>query len=131
MNNTVSVCISVLHSGRKATAAASKSATKSKKRTKVVAKKKKKLSILQRLNLQTFKAQGTNQNTSNHFAEIVLAYDVLVNAGYTIDFVSPKGGSIPLAYINTSDAIHKKFLYNQDFMFKLKHSFEYQSYRIF
>lgn len=34
----------------------------------------------------------TKINSANHFAEIVLAYDVLVKEGYQVDFVSPKGG---------------------------------------
>lgn len=58
--------------------------------------------------------------TGNSFSEIVNAYDTFDKAGYTVDFVSPNGGSIPLAYINTSDSIQKKYLYDQDFMFALK-----------
>jgi len=50
-------------------------------------------------------------NASNHFSEIVLPYDVLVKAGYTVDFVSPEGGAIPLGYLTTSDAIVKQYIY--------------------
>ncbi|MFK7813311.1 MAG: type 1 glutamine amidotransferase domain-containing protein [Maribacter sp.] len=53
---------------------------------------------------------------SNHFSEIVHAYDVFSRAGYTIDFVSPEGGAIPIGYISTSDSIQKKYLYDNDFM---------------
>jgi putative intracellular protease/amidase len=60
--------------------------------------------------------------TGNSFAEIVNAYDTFVNSGYTVDFVSPKGGDIPLAYINTSDSLQKKYLYNQDFMYAIGHT---------
>ncbi len=62
----------------------------------------------------------TDLNTANHFGEIVLAYDVLIKAGYKIDFVSPKGGAIPIGYIKTSDAIQKKYLYDANFMKLLK-----------
>lgn len=62
-------------------------------------------------------------STSNHFAEIVLAYDVLVNEGYSIDFLSPEGGAIPIGYINTSDSLQKKYLYEVEFMNKLKNTF--------
>jgi len=62
----------------------------------------------------------TDINTSNHFAEIVLAYDVLIKAGFHIDFVSPEGGAIPIGYLNTSDSIQKKYLYDFSFMKKLK-----------
>lgn len=56
------------------------------------------------------------------FSEIVNAYDRFKQAGYTVDFVSPEGGAIPLAYIDTSNALHKAHLYNSDFMYALKHT---------
>ncbi len=63
---------------------------------------------------------NTNINSSNHFSEIVLAYDVFIKNGYTADFVSPNGGAIPIGYIETSDTTQKKYLYNNDFMNLLK-----------
>lgn len=60
--------------------------------------------------------------TGVSFSEIVKAYDTFKKAGYTVDFVSPKGGAIPLAYINTSEAIHKEYLYNPDFMHAIRHT---------
>jgi putative intracellular protease/amidase len=62
----------------------------------------------------------TKLTTGNSFSEIVNAYDVFKNAGYTVDFVSPKGGAVPLAYINTSDEMSKKYLYDSAFMNALK-----------
>jgi putative intracellular protease/amidase len=56
------------------------------------------------------------------FSEIVNAYHAFKEAGFTVDFVSPKGGAIPLAYINTSNKLDKKYLYNRDFMYALKHT---------
>lgn len=53
------------------------------------------------------------------FSEIVNAYATFIAAGFTVDFMSPDGGQIPLAYINTSEPIHKQYLYNADFMYKL------------
>ncbi len=64
----------------------------------------------------------TDINTSNHFAEIVLAFDVLKKEGYIIDFVSPEGGAIPIGYLNTSDSIQKEYLYDFEFMKLLKHT---------
>ncbi len=55
-------------------------------------------------------------SASNHFSEIVSAYDVLNRAGYKIDFVSPEGGAIPIGYINTSEPLQKKYLYDGNFM---------------
>ncbi len=60
--------------------------------------------------------------TGNSFSEIVNAYDVFIKAGFTVDFVSPTGGAIPLAYINTSVKLTKDYLYNEDLMYALKHT---------
>ena len=62
----------------------------------------------------------TDLKTGNSFSEIVNAYDVFKNAGFNIDFVSPNGGAVPLAYIDTSDKISKKYLYDANFMTALK-----------
>ncbi len=64
----------------------------------------------------------TDLATGNSYSEIVNAYDTFIKAGYTVDFVSPEGGSIPLAYINTSDELGKAYLYNADFMYSLKNT---------
>lgn len=60
--------------------------------------------------------------TGVSFSEIVNAYDTFKKSGYTVDFVSPQGGAIPLAYISTSQAKHKEHLYDSDFMFAIKHT---------
>ncbi|QPF75148.1 peptidase [Roseateles sp. DAIF2] len=65
---------------------------------------------------------NTKLDTSNHFDEIVVAYDVFKKQGYTVDFVSPQGGAIPIGYIKTSDGLHKQYLYNAEFMNLLKHT---------
>jgi len=61
----------------------------------------------------------TEINTSNHFEEIVMAYDVFVSNGFQTDVVSPDGGAIPIGYLNTSNPVQKKYLYNAGFMEKL------------
>ncbi len=65
---------------------------------------------------------SSSQNAANHFAEIVLAYDVFINSGYEVDFVSPNGGAIPLGYIETSNKIQKHYLYETSFMNQLKNT---------
>lgn len=65
---------------------------------------------------------NSDLRTGNSFAEIVFSYDVFNDAGYTVDFVSPKGGAIPIGYINTSDTLQKAYLYNSDFMYALEHT---------
>jgi putative intracellular protease/amidase len=67
---------------------------------------------------------NTNLNTSNHFSEIALPYDVFRKRGYKIDFVSPKGGAIPIGYLKTSDSIQKKYLYDTEFMNLLKNTLQ-------
>jgi len=61
-------------------------------------------------------------SASNHFSEIVEAYEVFKNAGYDIDFVSPEGGAIPIGYLRTSDPLQKKYIYDNDFMDALETS---------
>ncbi|MCE7043269.1 serine hydrolase [Dyadobacter sp. CY312] len=66
---------------------------------------------------------GTSKiQAANHFGEIAIPYDVFTKSGYTVDFVSPDGGAVPVGYINASDSIHKKYLYDGFFMNKLKHT---------
>lgn len=65
---------------------------------------------------------NTKISTSNHFEEIVVPYDIFTKSGYTVDFLSPKGGAIPIGYINTSDSLQKKYLYDGWFMDKLEHT---------
>lgn len=62
----------------------------------------------------------SNIGASNHFSEIVQAYEVFKKAGYAIDFVSPEGGAIPIGYISTSDSLQKKYIYDNDFMDNLE-----------
>ncbi len=64
----------------------------------------------------------TKISTSNHFEEIVVPYDIFIKAGFEVDFMSPKGGAIPIGYINASDSIQKHYLYESFFMDKLEHT---------
>lgn len=65
---------------------------------------------------------NTNIIAANHFEEIVMAYDVFINNGYQVDIMSPEGGAIPLGYLNTSNPIQKKYLYDGKFMDKLEYT---------
>ena len=65
---------------------------------------------------------NTTISTSNHFEEIVVPYDVFRKAGYQVDFISPKGGAIPIGYITTSDSLQKQYLYDAWFMDQLEHT---------
>jgi putative intracellular protease/amidase len=67
---------------------------------------------------------NTKINAANHFQEISIAYDVFTKNGYVVDFVSPNGGAIPLGYIETSDKTQKEYLYDVEFMNRLKNTFK-------
>ena len=60
--------------------------------------------------------------TSNHFGEIVYAYDEFINAGYKVDFVSPNGGSVSVGYLNKSNSIQAAYLQDSMFLNKLKNT---------
>ena len=65
---------------------------------------------------------STKLSTANHFEEVIVPYDFFTKAGFLVDIVSPKGGAIPVGYINTSDSLQKKYLYDGWFMDKLEHT---------
>ncbi len=65
---------------------------------------------------------NTDLPTGNSFGEIAHAYDSFSKAGIAVDFVSPEGGAVPLRYIDTSDEVQKKQLYNKDLLYALQHT---------
>lgn len=62
---------------------------------------------------------GTRLSAGNSFAELVHAYAAFRQAGYGVQFVSPEGGAVPLAYIDTRDPELKAGLYDADFLWAL------------
>lgn len=62
---------------------------------------------------------GTRLAAGNSFAELIHAYAGFREAGYGVQFVSPDGGAVPLAYIDTSNREHKAMVYDGDFMWAL------------
>ena len=68
---------------------------------------------------------GTSDiKTANHFAETVVPYHEFISAGYEVDLVSPKGGRVPIGYINTSDPLIAQYIHDHDFMDKIKDTHE-------
>lgn len=59
-------------------------------------------------------------NAANHFGEIVYAYNIFIKNNIEVDFVSPNGGAVPIGYLNTSDSLHKKYIYDVELMNALK-----------
>lgn len=64
----------------------------------------------------------TNLKTGTSFSEIVDAYDTFVTNDYYVDFVSPKGGDIAIAYYNEADSLQKEYYSNKTFMNRLKYT---------
>lgn len=53
---------------------------------------------------------NTGQSTGAYLAEISHPYDVLARAGVDVDFVSVRGGQVPLDGVDRKDPINAKFL---------------------
>ncbi len=60
--------------------------------------------------------------TGNSMAELVKAHEVFDSAGYTVDFMSPSGGDIPIGYLNYKDDLQMQYLRNSDFMYAISHT---------
>lgn len=62
---------------------------------------------------------GTQLSAGNSFSELIHAYAAFRAAGYGVQFVSPEGGAVPLAYIDTRYREHMAMVYDRDFMWAL------------
>jgi putative intracellular protease/amidase len=68
------------------------------------------------------KKGNTGEATGFYLSEVSHPWDVLVNAGYEIDFVSPKGGKAPVDGFNLGDSVNKKFWDDQAYHYKIEHT---------
>jgi putative intracellular protease/amidase len=68
------------------------------------------------------KKGSTEQATGYYLSEVSHAWDVLHNAGYEIDFVSPKGGKAPVDGFNLNDETNKKFWENESAKSKIENT---------
>lgn len=62
---------------------------------------------------------NTGKTTGAYIGEVTHPYKVFSDAGYEIDFVSPKGGPTPLDGMDALDQVSKKYLADKHFMRKL------------
>lgn len=68
------------------------------------------------------KKGSTGLPTGYYLAEVSHAWKVLKEAGYEIDFVSPKGGKPPVDGFDLTDAVNKEFWNNKYYLNKINHS---------
>ncbi len=65
---------------------------------------------------------STGQKTGYYLSEVSHPWDILQNAGYEIDFVSPKGGKAPVDGFDLDDPINKKFWENEKYRKKVENT---------
>lgn len=65
---------------------------------------------------------NTGQPTGYYLGEVTHAWKELRDAGYEIDFVSPKGGESPVDGMDLKDPVNKEFMEDQQYQYKITHS---------
>lgn len=65
---------------------------------------------------------SSGEKTGYYLGEVSHPWEVLVEAGYEIDFVSPKGGNPPVDGFDLSDPVNKKFWEDKHYHQKITHS---------
>lgn len=68
------------------------------------------------------KKGSTGEDTGYYLGEVSHPWEVLHNAGYEIDFVSPKGGTPPVDGFDLKDPVNKEFWENKEYKNKIDHS---------
>lgn len=68
------------------------------------------------------KKGSTGEPTGYYLGEVSHPWEVLANAGYEIDFVSPQGGKAPVDGFNLDDATNKKFWEDKKYRDKVEHT---------
>ncbi|WP_433900586.1 type 1 glutamine amidotransferase domain-containing protein [Sphingobacterium puteale] len=68
------------------------------------------------------KKGSTNEPTGYYLSEVAHPWEVLHNAGYEIDFVSPKGGKAPIDGFNLEDKVNYLFWNNTRYRTKVENT---------
>jgi len=64
----------------------------------------------------------TGKPTGYYLSEVTHPWKVLRNAGYEIDFVSPRGGKAPVEGLDLKDPVNKKFWENKIYKHKVENT---------
>jgi putative intracellular protease/amidase len=67
---------------------------------------------------------STGQPTGYYLSEVAHPWEVLTNAGYEIDFVSPKGGKAPVDGLYLNDETNKKFWEDKTYRAKVENTMQ-------
>lgn len=70
------------------------------------------------------KKGDTGESTGYYLGEVSHPWEVLHNAGYEIDFTSPKGGTPPVDGFDLKDPVNKEFWENKEYKNKIDHSLQ-------
>lgn len=65
---------------------------------------------------------NTGEKTGYYLGEVSHPWEVLTEAGYEIDFVSPQGGNPPVDGFDMTDPVNKKFWEDKHYQNKISHS---------
>ncbi|QES88198.1 type 1 glutamine amidotransferase domain-containing protein [Rhizosphaericola mali] len=65
---------------------------------------------------------NTGEKTGYFLGEVAHPWKVLTDAGYDIDFVSPKGGDAPVDGFNLKDSVNNEFWNNKKYHYKITHT---------
>ena len=68
------------------------------------------------------KKGSTGEPTGFYLSEVSHPWEILTQAGYEIDFVSPKGGKAPIDGFNLGDPVNKKFWENTVYRNKVENT---------
>ena len=68
------------------------------------------------------KKGNTGAPTGAYLSEISHPYEAFVKAGHEVEFISPKGGQVPLDGVNRDDPANVRFLDNAELMSRLHQS---------
>lgn len=65
---------------------------------------------------------STGESTGFYLSEVSHPWEVLLHAGYDVDFVSPEGGKAPVDGFNLGDEVNKNFWDNSAYRYKIEHT---------